>query len=100
MTRKDYIRIARALNSTYSSACETKQSADTLEGILRTAYSIAAELVEDNSRFNAWHFLDVVRGVKAIESRPPRGDSRAMEHGRLPKGVCLAHPMRLKAVRA
>jgi hypothetical protein len=99
MTRKDYIRIARALRTTYSSACESGQSADAIEGVLRAAYSIASELAEDNPRFNAWHFLDVVRCVKALESRPPRNDSRSMEHGRMPKGVCLAHPVVLKAVR-
>ena len=99
MTRKDYIRIARALNQTYPSACETHQSADTLEGILRSAYSIAAELIEDNPRFNGWHFMDVVRGVKSVESRPPRNDSRSMQHGRLPKGYCVAHPFEIQGVR-
>jgi len=34
-------------------------------------------------------FMDVVRSVKALESRPARNDSRSMEHGRMPKGVCL-----------
>lgn len=82
MTRKDYIIIARALNQTYKSACESKQSADVLEAILRTSYSVASELADDNSRFNGHHFMDVVRGVKAIDSRPPRGDSRRMIHGR------------------
>jgi hypothetical protein len=99
MTRKDYIRIARALRATYSSACESGQSADAIEGILRSAYSVASELAEDNPRFNAWHFMDVVRRVKALESRPPRNDSRSLQHGRLPKGVCLAQPVLLKAVR-
>jgi hypothetical protein len=94
MTRKDYISIARALRSTYSSACGTRQSAETLEGILRAAYSVASELADDNPRFNGWHFMDVVRGTKALESRPPRGDSRRMEHGRpqfVTKTVCYKH---------
>lgn len=72
MTRKDYIRIARALNSTYTSACETKQCAHVLEAILRSAYSIACELADDNSRFNAQHFMAVVRGVRELTSRPAR----------------------------
>jgi len=88
MTRKDYIRIARALRTTYRSACESKQSADHMEGILRSAFSVASELAEDNPRFNGWHFMDVVRCVKALESRPPRGDSRSMQFGRMPKVGC------------
>jgi hypothetical protein len=94
MTRKDYIRIARALRSTYQTACEAKEKPEVLEGILRSVYSIASELAEDNSRFNGWHFMDVVRGVKSLESRPPRGDSRQMEHGRpqfVAETVCYKH---------
>jgi hypothetical protein len=72
MTRKDYIILARALNSTYRSACESKQSADVLEAILRTSYSVASELSEDNPRFNGTHFMQVVRGVKDLNSRPSR----------------------------
>lgn len=85
MSRQDYIRIARALNAMYRSAIETKQSADVLEAILRSAYSVASELADDNPRFNAHHFMDVVRGCKEATSRPPRGDSRSMQYGRLPK---------------
>jgi hypothetical protein len=72
MTRKDYIIIARALNSTNSSACESNQSPDTLEAILRTSYSVASELAKDNARFNGQHFMQVVRGVKPLASRPSR----------------------------
>jgi hypothetical protein len=72
MTRKDYIIIARALNSTYRSACESKQSPDVLEAILRTSYGVASELAADNSRFNGQHFMQVVRGCKALDSRPAR----------------------------
>jgi hypothetical protein len=70
MTRKDYIRIARALNRTYQTACDSQQCPEALEAILRSAYSIAGELAADNARFNGKHFMDVVRGIKAIESRP------------------------------
>jgi hypothetical protein len=77
MTRKDYITIARALNSTYSSACDSHQSPDVLEAILRTSYSVASELAKDNSRFNGTHFMQVVRGCKALESRPSRNEARS-----------------------
>jgi hypothetical protein len=70
MTRKDYIRIARGLRTTYTSACEAKQSPEVLEAILRTSYNVASELAADNSRFNGQHFMQVVRGCKALESRP------------------------------
>lgn len=83
MTRKDYIILARALRSSYTNACETRQSPEVLEAILKTAFTVCGELAEDNSRFNGWHFMDVVRGNKSLESRPPRGDSRTMEHGRI-----------------
>jgi hypothetical protein len=72
MTRKDYIIIARGFRATYSSACESRQSAETLEGILRSAYSVASELANDNPRFDGKHFMDVVRGMKGLESRPSR----------------------------
>lgn len=72
MTRKDYIRIARALNQTYTSACESKQSPDVLEAILHTSYNIESELAADNPRFDRNHFMLVVRGVRPLESRPTR----------------------------
>jgi hypothetical protein len=74
MTRKDYIIIARALNTTYRTACENRQSADVLEAILRTSYSVASELSADNTRFNGEHFMQVVQGCKALQSRPARGE--------------------------
>jgi hypothetical protein len=72
MTRKDYIRIARGLRTTYTSACDSQQCPEALEAILRCAYSIAGELAADNARFNGQHFMQVVRGCKALESRPAR----------------------------
>jgi hypothetical protein len=72
MTRKDYIILARALRTTYTTACESKQSPDVLEAILRTSYGIASELAADNPRFNGQHFMLVVRGCKPLESRPSR----------------------------
>jgi hypothetical protein len=74
MTRRDYIIIARALRTTYASACETNQCPEALEAILRTAYSIASELANDNPRFNGAHFMQVVRGVKDLHSRPSRNE--------------------------
>lgn len=72
MTRRDYIRIARAFNETYTSACQTRQSAEALEAILRSACSVASELADDNPRFNGHHFMDVVRGEKPLHSHPTR----------------------------
>jgi hypothetical protein len=83
MTRKDYIIIARALRNTYTDACESGQEAIVIEAILKTAFTIASELIEDNPRFNGWHFMDVIRGNKDLNSHPPKGDSRTMEHGRI-----------------
>jgi len=43
-----------------------------LNGIGSAAESIARALAADNSRFNREHFLAVVRGEKAITSRPAK----------------------------
>jgi hypothetical protein len=67
MTRRDYIRIAWALRSTYSTACETGQSAEHLEGLLRAAYSIGVSLAEDNLRLNVNQFMDAIRCVNPVE---------------------------------
>jgi hypothetical protein len=80
MTRKDYIRIARALNQTYTSACESKQSPDVLEAILRTSYNIESELVADNPRFDRNHFMQIVRGVRSLESRPSKKQVHRQEN--------------------
>ena len=62
MTRKDYIRIARALNY-----CVEEH-----KNVSCAAECIANELADDNPHFDRKHFLAVVRGEKALESRPPR----------------------------
>jgi hypothetical protein len=69
MTRKDYILIARALNYSYRTA---GMSTPAIDAIDFAAASIANELGRENPRFNQNHFLAVVRGEKALESRPPR----------------------------
>jgi len=66
MTRKDYIRIARGLNAAYANVTEPRMQA----GIVFAATEVALELHKENSRFNAEHFLAVVRGEKSLTSRP------------------------------
>jgi len=69
MTRKDYILIARALLY----AREDCRGQKILEsGVWLAAAQIANTLQETCPRFYRLHFLAVVRGEKALESRPPR----------------------------
>lgn len=65
MTRKDYIVIADGLRHAYNTATETEKPV-----VLNTAYQVAVKLEEQNRRFNREHFLAVVRGEKALDSRP------------------------------
>lgn len=70
MTKKDYIRIAKALRSM------TGRSEGFINFTPRLIYALAErlafELASDSPRFNREHFLAVVRGERALESRPPR----------------------------
>jgi hypothetical protein len=69
MTRRDYIHIARALSQT----AERYEIGDhKRQVILLAARAIADECLLDNPRFNADHFLAVVRGEKDLYSRPAR----------------------------
>lgn len=76
MTRKDYILIARAFNDTrrdYISGLPISDERQNKCEILgRLASYIASELHNENPRFDSDHFLAVVRGEKALTSRPPR----------------------------
>ena len=75
MTRKDYILIARELRRTLSDAeswYENGKRPNGCETIKWAAEGIANGLADDNPRFNRDHFLAVVRGEKALKSRPPR----------------------------
>ena len=76
MTRKDYIRIARALNLEYkysaALAGNSRRTADRMDGVLYAAQRVAFALEQENPRFDRTHFLAVVRGDKSLESRPPR----------------------------
>lgn len=69
MTRRDYICIARALSQT-AERFETVD--DKRRVVLLAARAIANECQLDNPRFNANHFLAVVRGEKNLHSRPAR----------------------------
>ncbi len=69
MTRKDYILIARELSHSYRCA---GVSTPATEAIMHVARNIAHQLKDDNPRFDFHHFLAVVRGEKALESRPAR----------------------------
>ena len=70
MSRKDYILIARALRDAKEIGGFVRKR--DREVVLGTAHVIAGALAADNPRFNRDHFLAVVRGEKALTSRPPR----------------------------
>lgn len=67
MTRQDYIRIARALRHTI-----TWRDGMYSIGAAKAAVSIAQEFSDDDPQFDSAHFLAVVRGMEALESRLPR----------------------------
>ena len=73
MSRQDYIRIAEALRyglgSLQADGYTRPESAKAQEHF---AAHIAEELATDNPRFNREHFLAVVRGERALTSRPAR----------------------------
>ena len=68
MARKDYIRIAKAFY--YARNWEQVKEANAVVLIERLAQVVADELADDNPRFDREHFLAVVRGEKALESKP------------------------------
>lgn len=77
MTRKDYIAIASALADARAEvlgrAHYSQQTIQACEdGVLRAATFIAMRMEADNPRFDRDHFLAVVRGEKALGSRPAR----------------------------
>ena len=72
MTKNDYIRIARALRDEYAVQPAVKSFDWRRDSIESCAAAIAVELEDDNAHFNREHFLAVVRGERALESRPPR----------------------------
>ena len=71
MTRKDYILIARALRNTMDDAGKWERP-NWRPAVVAVALRLTDELAHDNPRFSRDHFLAVVRGEKALESRPPR----------------------------
>ena len=75
MTRKDYILIAGALRKTLADAkswYDNGRRPDGCETVKWAAHEIAHQLGRDNPRFNASHFIAVVRGERELTSRPPR----------------------------
>ena len=76
MTRKDYILIARALQDAYTAdgdAFKRRGGGNHFhDGVTASADYLASVLEQDNPRFDRDHFLAVVRGEKALTSRPPR----------------------------
>jgi hypothetical protein len=69
VTRKDYITIARAFsdvrhNYEHAGAEVSVLAIDTVAAVL------CQLLREDNPRFDSEHFKAVVRGAKALNSRP------------------------------
>jgi hypothetical protein len=79
MTRKDYIVIASALRDAYQKeemnnkyAAQGEPSRTNMQALETASCSIAAALQVDNDRFDREHFLAVVRGEKALMSRPSR----------------------------
>jgi hypothetical protein len=77
MTRKDYIVIAEALRITANrTRIDEKVEGGTYphatSGVMAASEEIADALARDNRRFNREHFLAVVRGEKALMSRPSR----------------------------
>lgn len=79
MTRKDYILIANALNFTLHKAWghdatngTTGKVGNNAAGVMLAAGQIAHALEADNPRFDRMHFLAVVRGDKALTSRPAK----------------------------
>jgi hypothetical protein len=77
MTRKDYIVIAEALRITLNKTrIDEKAEGGTfphaMSGVMAASEEIADALARDNHRFNKQHFLAVIRGKKALMSRPSR----------------------------
>lgn len=87
MTRKDYILIAEALRGNHTELIRQKNivpekgiedsymrgSKDgSVIGSSNAIRAIADVLAKDNPRFDREHFLAVVRGERALNSKPPR----------------------------
>jgi hypothetical protein len=81
MTRKDYILIAEAIRvPNYHDTAEILEAEEddkdfacgVGEGIDKVTAALCDAFERDNPRFNREHFLAVVRGEKALESRPAR----------------------------
>ena len=77
MTRKDYIAIAKVLAERHyclreDLSLDSRERRDRLWELELTADNLTYMFADDNPRFDREHFLAVVRGERALESRPPR----------------------------
>jgi len=73
MSRQDYIRIAEALRyglGSLQAGGFTRPEATKAQE--HFAAHIAEALADDNPRFSREHFLAVIRGERALNSRPSR----------------------------
>jgi hypothetical protein len=70
MSRKDYIIIAQALIDARKYEGDAGGDISVLEGISVATSFISNALKQDNPRFDQEHFDSVVRGDKALMSRP------------------------------
>lgn len=66
-TRTHYQAVAEVLQDEYRNAPNPSKQ---LAGVYRVACALADKFAQDNPRFNATHFLCVVRGEKRVTSRP------------------------------
>lgn len=71
MTRKDYVLIAGALYQEWKDGVDGLSVA-ACRHVEQIAASLADALAQDNPRFDREHFLAVVRGERAIGSKPLR----------------------------
>lgn len=72
MTRKDYVLLATTLNKASQIHVQDDFQRGKVAGVAVAAEFIADALASDNKRFDRAHFIAVVRGDKAPNSKPER----------------------------
>lgn len=70
MTRKDYILIASALRKRILFEASIESLREIRGGVMLAALSIADAILFSNPKFDREHFLAMVRGEKALDSKP------------------------------
>ena len=74
-SKQHYQAIASALNETLTKARNNPTALIATTGehaVLHVTATLIETFKKDNSRFNREHFLAVVQGERAVNSRPPR----------------------------